>query len=301
MQIFREIHPEWAHETQLFEYQHLKGWIMPYFIGRTATDAEISQKIIDIYQRTGRIILDAPVKQNFICTPYDEVICIDVGFAFQIYSNPRREPSFTSLNQWQNFKHQFNYDFFHRSQKNPFFSQTVHTIKSLIFLQKHLPNLKDCQFLFDHPSIARYLSNCYDKGDNIPTYELKVTLEHIEFHSFEQVQKRCIQNFMNYLELRCLIDEHFLNFKENPRNFSGELKLSWYSYLFLDRELTLQKIKWAQRQIQYINNCQNHQELKRWLHRKTFKNSSNSCISFFSSQLNERINSCQTQLTQHSF
>lgn len=141
LEVFCEIHPEWADETKMFHYHQFTGWIMPYFQGRNAHDSEISKKLIDIYQRTSRIILDASSNQNFICTPYDEVICIDVGFAFRIQSSLRYNASDTSLIQWSHFKNRYNYDFFVHEQNKLHFPQTMRPSKHFFFYKPICPIL----------------------------------------------------------------------------------------------------------------------------------------------------------------
>lgn len=56
------------------------GWIAPYFGDQESTDAEIAQKVVDVFRETGEIIVDAYGFEN--CLTYEEqVFCVDVDLA----------------------------------------------------------------------------------------------------------------------------------------------------------------------------------------------------------------------------
>lgn len=57
-------------------------WLIPYFGSKAASDQQISEKIIEIYQKTNNIITDACGHKNFLVY-HDSVICIDVDFSFR--------------------------------------------------------------------------------------------------------------------------------------------------------------------------------------------------------------------------
>lgn len=299
IKVFSEIHPEWAHQTKMFQYMHLQGWIMPYFIGRPANDAEVAKQLIHIYQRTGRIVLDAPSKQNFICTPFDEIICIDVGFAFRIQSNLVHSVSHTSLVQWSSFKNDFNH-FFLRPYNMTNFQQTTHIIQALLFLQTHLPHFKDCEFLFDYPHTAKYLAYCYKKNCDLSMHERKNAIDQVIYFSFENIKQRCKNILMQYLQSRCLINQDLNDFQTHPLKFRGQLQLSWSSYFFLHYEITLKHVKMVQVKIQKLCVAQNKNDLM-----KIFKNSplheEVCCFFTCTPTLEDTLSQCQNQIENHPF
>jgi hypothetical protein len=54
------------------------GWTCPFIKGRESTQLEIKSSLIDIFNRTGRVILDAIARDNFKTTAEGKVICIDI-------------------------------------------------------------------------------------------------------------------------------------------------------------------------------------------------------------------------------
>lgn len=61
-------------------YKVNNGWIAPYVEGKQASDLQIAKKLVEIYQRTRNIILDAFVKKNMReCA--GEAVCVDVDYA----------------------------------------------------------------------------------------------------------------------------------------------------------------------------------------------------------------------------
>ncbi len=71
-------------------YQTQKGWLVPYLGRIQASDKQIAEKLVEIYQRTGEIIADACVQHNFLVYQ-GKVVCVDVDYAL-------RRGSFTSEN-----------------------------------------------------------------------------------------------------------------------------------------------------------------------------------------------------------
>lgn len=76
--------------------QAVTGWVAPFIEGWQASDSEIANKLVEIYERTGRIVTDATAPNNFITTVDGQTICIDVGLALEPRSL-RRQASTVSL------------------------------------------------------------------------------------------------------------------------------------------------------------------------------------------------------------
>lgn len=164
--VWNEINPSRpAHTGQLDP--HGQGWFCPYIEGRQATDHEVSQYLIETYNRTGRIIIDAVNPDNLIYTADNEVVCIDVGLAiqFQTQTNKQlegislaRQASEVSLLTWE--KHHAKclplFDYY-ASTRN----QTVHVLKALLFIQAKRPDIYDASFLLDNENLVKQLSTSY--------------------------------------------------------------------------------------------------------------------------------------------
>lgn len=103
-------------------------WIIPYFGNTPASDQQISEKLIEIYQNTGNIITDACGNKNFLMYQ-GTVICIDVDFSLRrgsFASNPwlegERLSNITSyLEGWRHEK-----------------PQTTAIIRTLLYLDRRL-------------------------------------------------------------------------------------------------------------------------------------------------------------------
>lgn len=78
--IWNEINPTLpAHQVKSF-------WQMPYVAGTKPTDAEIAEKILEQYRKTGYLCVDAynSKRENFIKTAENEIVCIDVDLALHL-------------------------------------------------------------------------------------------------------------------------------------------------------------------------------------------------------------------------
>ncbi len=67
------LHPAWQIDNR---------WIAPYVGEQQATDLEIAKKVVQIFQLTGEIIVDACGQNNFL-THQGQVFCVDVDLALR--------------------------------------------------------------------------------------------------------------------------------------------------------------------------------------------------------------------------
>ena len=110
------------------------GWIAPY-LGITsqkikcASDKQISEKIILIYQATGNIIIDACGLNNFLVSG-DDVVCIDVDLALQQDSDAS-ESAFKSIVCQPHFD-----NYLLNKSRIPNKKNTVEVIKTLLYLDR---------------------------------------------------------------------------------------------------------------------------------------------------------------------
>ena len=256
LRIFTEIYPEYDEKVQLFNHESYQGWVMPYIQGREANDQEIAKALVDIFQRTGRIVLDAPAKNNFISTFDGKIICIDVGFAFRLKPTLKHSASQTSLNEWSLFKSEYQNHFFQRPYLKAYYPQTIAIIKALLFLQNHLAEFKNLDFLYEYPDTARYLASIYEYNLNIHMSIIQREIQEIIYYSAQKLKLRCIEALMDYLKSRCLQNSVFEDYQKKPSIIPPSLELSWMSYLFRNHVLTTQKIHLAQTHIGHLLQCQ---------------------------------------------
>lgn len=134
-------------------------WIAPFIEGVEPTPDEIGDAIIDLYQRTGRIVADALTPGNFKKTPAGEIICIDIGAALKLEENLEEEKSQASLDFWRETKRDYG-GYFNRN--SPRFSVIVKTTKALLFLQHFRPDVSDVSKLKINELLVEKLSKAYD-------------------------------------------------------------------------------------------------------------------------------------------
>lgn len=143
-----------------------KGWTCPYIEGEQASDEEISTALIDIYNKTGRIVIDAPSKKNFIKTPAGRVVCVDVGMAIQferredieLPEGRGRRKSIISLDSWETSYHDHAKYIDHYLIHRPLVAQTI---LLLIIIKELRPDLYDLSILCGNHRLIRDLLNFF--------------------------------------------------------------------------------------------------------------------------------------------
>lgn len=150
------------------EHDGKLGWVCPFVVGRQSTDDEMSAALIDIYTRSGRIVVDATAPKNFVTTPPTEkypdgqVVCVDIGMALAL---ERREDEFfakslTSLNAWGDLNEVYDGWLPQYSRTYP---HTVDTVKALLFIKINRPDIMDVDFLKNDYALIARLSSAYTK------------------------------------------------------------------------------------------------------------------------------------------
>lgn len=147
-----------------------KGWLSPFIVGRQAYDVEIVSILIDIYKRTGRVVVDAVGAHNVLIQIDGSPICIDIGFALKldaVYGPLPRirdrkrhgdRPDFAGVAQWRTLQLSDFEPYYNTCKTHKPFS--INVIKALLFLNRHKPNLRKVDFLF-HQYIAEKLAEAY--------------------------------------------------------------------------------------------------------------------------------------------
>lgn len=111
------------------------GWIAPYIANtRPATDEETANKVVEVYQATRRIVLDAATRGN-VLTRLDtgEVIVVDVDLALNLRN------STASLNFAENLHERFQ-NYWNDLDLNKNMPNTLEVTRNLIFLEEQLPS-----------------------------------------------------------------------------------------------------------------------------------------------------------------
>ena len=158
------------------------GWQCPFIEGRQSTDSEISIALIDIFNRTGRVIVDAPAPKNFITTSGGKVVCVDIGMALRL--EIRREESEKPRGRANSDVSDLFWELDHSygpliideesrpvsgkwlesyKDKSP---ETISTIKALLFIKLNRPDIINVDFLSSNASLRNDLSKAYDSQKN---------------------------------------------------------------------------------------------------------------------------------------
>jgi hypothetical protein len=141
------------------------GWVAPFLEGRQSSLSEIKTALIDIYNRTGRVILDPLTLGNFITTEDGTAHCVDVGFAAR----------FQRQTKLQVGKHQRRYSFasddlFEQSAfiracialrtepEHQEQNKVIVLIRAILFLMYQCPYIDNVSFLASSPALQRKLS-----------------------------------------------------------------------------------------------------------------------------------------------
>ena len=169
VRVWNEINAHWPPPASLLSSKHGNGWVCPYVSGRQSTDSEMSNALIDIYSRTGRIVVDATARENFLTTDDEQVVCIDIGMALQMEKQDEpvlaltgtrgRSGSITSINAWSELQSVYEPFLKTCGRTNP---QTVNTVKALLFIKSNRPDIVNVDFLKSDDELVKRLSWAYD-------------------------------------------------------------------------------------------------------------------------------------------
>lgn len=164
-------------ETVILNDIKMTGWVCPFIEGTKPSDSDIRDALIDIFNRTGRIIVDAAAKNNFIKTSEGKVVCIDIGMAVQLEEREeicivgtRHRSSFSSLDTWRDMSHSYT-NWFEDEPYHQHIPETIQTVKALLFIKDHRPDITNVDFLTRNPQALGTLAHAYDM-EHIPDSRL---------------------------------------------------------------------------------------------------------------------------------
>jgi len=139
------------------------GWIAPFIQGESPTETEITDVTLDIYERTGRIVVDAVNFDNVVKEENDNVICIDIGAALKLESFVDEDKSQATRDFWIEMKRQYNKYYDERKIICPALTKKL---KALLVLQDKRPDIRNVAILKQDMHIVETLALVYD-GKNI--------------------------------------------------------------------------------------------------------------------------------------
>ena len=171
VRIWNELNSHIELSANVVETTYGKGWICPFIDGEQASDKEIGAALVDIYNRSGRIVMDALAPKNFIKRRTDGVVvCVDVGLALQLERQQNttnlhrvtRQNSETSLTEWDKRGWFFESKNREIEEKLPGkYPHTLSTSRALIFLKTYRPELADVSFLKHDLELRDKLAKAY--------------------------------------------------------------------------------------------------------------------------------------------
>jgi hypothetical protein len=208
---------------------HPWGWTCPYII-QNASDQEIYECLIDIFNRTGRVVTDAH-RDNFRKTPEGEVACIDPGFVLQFEKRDTPFPerarrrseislSFGSLNSHIKFLEKQN-------EEKKIEIIIPQLIKALIIIKNHRPDMINVDVLKTDFTLLDQLAEAYYDD----THLLPMALESLDRAIDLMKENKHEQESKDTQESQKLLTEN--NVKKQPssanyhRFFCPTLKINW--------------------------------------------------------------------------
>lgn len=324
IRLMTELYPDMPLGAQLHEDPQLgKGWTFPFIHGRPAKDLEMVKVIIDIFNRTGRIMLDGCINRNFITTYSNhptypnKIFCIDVGMTVRLQaeeeimvSGKSRRKSQTSHNIQRNEEIGLYYKSWSHSTTKDLIA--THLIQALLLIREHRPSIVDVSFLKDNSAFIKKLGFLYQKNLELtilkankelsPEEQALALLEFkklpertdaalreldamiAEAEARTRAAKETCRNLLHaYIKTRGIIDEKTHTFKP-----------SFTTYWFRNRSLTLFKIQKTKDIISAIDNANSDEAIKTILQQA--KSDKKAVQSFFHSGLDSTLSRCEQLL-----
>ena len=141
------------------------GWVAPFVKGQCASRKDVRTLLIDLYNRTGRVLCDAFVPYNCLQTPDGKQVCIDVGMTLALDQRllEEKEKSKASLDFWllerEAMKVYFDRVFSNDSSERQ--TYIVKMIQALLYIVMNRPDILDVSLLKTEESWVETLSQAY--------------------------------------------------------------------------------------------------------------------------------------------
>ncbi|MDR3502441.1 MAG: hypothetical protein P4L79_07645 [Legionella sp.] len=270
VRLWNEINPHLSPPAKITQTIHGPGWVCPYVHGREASDLEIMLGLLDIFKRTGRIVVDATSTKNFIVTDDGTLVCVDIAMAIQLeqreeayLSNSKaKRVSNDSIMTWDD-KYLAYGPFF--SKHHEYAPKTINTIKALLFIRIYRPDIYDAGFLKEDPKLTKKLATAYDihirenkevfgQQQRMPSStriaEALDILLNLRALTLENIKDSCINELHRYINSRGSLD------------VKQEFQSSRLTRLFRDPVLTVRKANDALRLINALKQTDSLKQLQ---------------------------------------
>jgi len=221
------------------------AWVCPYIEGEQASDDEIKEALIDIFNSTRRVVIDAISARNFVKTAAGKIICVDIGLAVDIevmeeahLARRGRRASDVSCAIWTRMHHRYNQYLY---ENRYWYFDTIKTIKALIFIRKNRPDIFNVDFLKADPGYVNKLALAYDQ--QLMYQDVDDVIRWLGYErgiDIPNIKESCILALNRYIAFR--------------GSFEGEIfKPSSISHFFRNPSLTSLKVSAARNLIEQIN------------------------------------------------
>ena len=220
-------------------------------------DEDIANALINIYNRTGRIVVDATGPGNFIVTASNGVVCVDMGMALLLEDKETncldmyaRRNSFVSNNAWE----QVHTDLHSRvlQDKNPLFPKTAAMTKALLFIRAYRPDIAHVNFLNNYQTVEQ-LAQAYDVASDTAHETGMALLDKEQPDMLISLRQICERVLLDYIHSRGALDEN------------KTFKARGITQYFRNALLTTLKVDSAQLLIKKIQAAHSIEEIQREL------------------------------------
>lgn len=220
-------------------------------------DEDIANALINIYNRTGRIVVDAAGSGNFITTAAHGVVCVDIGMALLLEDKETncldmyaRRNSFVSNNAWE----QVHTDLHSRvlKDKNLLFPKTAAMTKALLFIRAYRPDIAHVNFLKNYQAVEQ-LGQAYDVASDTAHETGMALLDKEQPVMLISLKQNCERVLLDYIHSRGALDEN------------KTFKARGITQYFRNALLTTLKVDSAQLLIKKIQAAHSIEEIQREL------------------------------------
>lgn len=145
-----------SHQNKRVENQ--LAWSAPFIQGKNASDSETMNAVINIFNKTQRIIYDANNRGDFIPLENGTTVCVDIGVALKMprLSGPAsRQRLLSDASKQRSFFFKEQVSQIQRCMDMP---KTISTIKALSFIASERPDIVNVLFLKSKPELLELLS-----------------------------------------------------------------------------------------------------------------------------------------------
>lgn len=147
-----------------------KGWVAPFIDGKKASDEERSGFVLELYKKTGRILLDATSGENVLKTKDNQLVCIDLGMALLLDQQDEALPAYKKTRRYSMDSHKLwtpkdiaTYHYYYK-RAYMFGPKTIKVVKALLIIQAFMPEREQLDNLQDNnDSLINEYANAFDK------------------------------------------------------------------------------------------------------------------------------------------